>query len=84
MLPRRFKETRAEFIVSVAVKRKDRERERERERGEPGRLFVYPRVTVGSIDKTIVFRGTDRDLARSLAEIPSFVIYIRYVGVGWS
>jgi len=51
---------------------------------EPGRLFVYPHITEGSIDKTIVFRGTDRDLARSLVEIPFFVIYIRYVGVGWS
>lgn len=34
---------------------------------EPGRLFVYPRVTVESIDKTIsVFGGVDRDLARSI------------------
>ncbi|KYQ59328.1 hypothetical protein ALC60_01638 [Trachymyrmex zeteki] len=45
---------------------------------------VMKRITVGSIGKTIVFRGTDRDLVRSLAEIPSFMIYIRYVGVGWS
>lgn len=43
---------------------------------EPGRLFVYPRVTVGSIDKTIaVFGGVDRDLSiDSLAEVPPFVI----------
>lgn len=43
---------------------------------ESGRLFVYPRVTVESIDKTIVLGGTDRDLARSirpsLPAIPPF------------
>lgn len=36
---------------------------------EPGRLFVYPRVTAGSIDRTIVFGGTDVD---RFARLPRF------------
>ncbi|TGZ57136.1 Uncharacterized protein DBV15_12484 [Temnothorax longispinosus] len=122
MLPRRFKEARAEFIVSVATKREEREREREeggkdvREKGgekdavvilppdaipprwrkrrldgsrdklrrdlattgidppkaesrvlpsESGRLFVYPRVTVESIDRDDCARR-NRSRSRSI------------------
>jgi len=42
---------------------------------ERGRLFVYPRITVGSIDKTIVLRNRSRSRSiDSLVEIPPYVI----------